>query len=415
MLILVNLALFIVVTGVNSRQPGVEDRVLQLAAFDPVAFGLHHTGGAGGRNGGQWWTLLTYQFTHAGWLHVLGNLLILWVFGPSIEDRFGKIGFTLFYLVGGVLAALVHGFFYPNPVVGASGAIAAVTGAFLVLFPRTHIKVLLFFFLVGVYELPAWVFIVFAVAKDIWGIGAPGEDVAFLAHIGGYAYGFGLAMLLLVTRILPHEDWSLFAIAKHAKRRADFKASAREADAEWKRRTEVSKPVAKPAARETEDPSRSRPGAGGVEERILWQRTDAQQVAAESKAENQRLTELRAALAAKVESGDAEGASHALRALLREARGAVGSRRVLVDAGNLFVAEGRHNDATTAYEAYLGALKGAPDSDENRVRLMLALVYQRYLKNPARATRVLAGIKGTFADNELHALAESLREELRTR
>ncbi|MFT3685213.1 MAG: rhomboid family intramembrane serine protease [Phycisphaerales bacterium] len=418
-LMLVNLALFIVMVGVNARHPGTDNRLQEVMAFDPIAFGLHPTHGAvltdEGANRGQWWTLFTYQFAHAGWFHVLGNLLILWVFGPGIEDRFGKIGFTVFYLLGGVLAALVHGLFHPNPVVGASGAIAAVTGAFLVLFPRTHIKVLLFFVLVGVYELPAWVFIVFAVAKDIWGVGTGGSDVAFLAHLGGYVYGFTIAMLLLMTRLLPQEDWSLFAIAKHAKRRADFKASAREADAEWKRRVESKRPTTsdKPLARESEDSGRTRTGPAGVEERILWQRMEAGEAEAASVVESERVATLRASLAAKVESGDGEAASEALRVLLKEARGAVGSRRVLVDAGNLFVAVGKHGDAAAAYEAFLGSLRGAPDSDENRVRLMLALVYQRYLKDPSRATRALAGIKGAFSDSELHALADSLRTELR--
>ncbi|MBY0307889.1 MAG: rhomboid family intramembrane serine protease, partial [Phycisphaerales bacterium] len=285
-ILLANVALFVAVKGMaGAGGPGAEERLLGLLSFDPIAFGLHK--GAGGfeplmlrpglsgesldGDGGAWWTLLTYQFAHGGVLHLLGNLLILWVFGPSVEDRLGKLGFTLFYLVGGVLAALLHGAFKANPVIGASGAIAAVTGAFLVLFPRTHIKVLIFMVLVGVYELPAWIFIVIAVAKDVWGAGSQADGVAFLAHIGGYVYGFSTAMLLLVTRVLPPEDWTLFAIARHAKRRAEFRASAREAEAEWKRRVE--REPARADAGQGAAPPKSQ--ARGVEERVLWQRMDA--------------------------------------------------------------------------------------------------------------------------------------------
>lgn len=440
-IMLANIAIFVAVAGLNANNQGAEERLLNQMAFDPVAFGIHKAPTGVFQNGlgtiasaflgervphnqGHWWTLITYQFAHAGFMHILGNLLILWVFGPSVEDRFGRIGFTVFYLAGGVLAALLHGYFEPYPVVGASGAIAAVTGAFLVLFPRTRIKLLFFFVLVGVYEIPAWVFIVLAVAKDVWGSATHGENIAFLAHIGGYSFGFCVSMLLLITHVLPQEDWTLFAIARHAKRRAEFKAAAREADLEWKRKIERPAdptPMRRRPARSGDADSngsgtaRNRPAArgAGVEERVLWQRMDADEARALTEVENTRFAALRADLAAKVAAGDASGASAAMRAVLKEGRGSSGNRRVLVEAGNLFTASGRHQDAADAYEAFLTSLKGMHDAEEGRVRLMLALVYQRYLKRPAKAATALAGIKGSFSDPELHALAESLRDELR--
>lgn len=459
-----NIALFIAMAGLGPTNPEGHAKVMNTLALDPVAMGLHSGGGGGleswgddpseeygepevrfrtdkdgkrvmeavwpaatrgPRGNGGWWTLLSYQFVHGDFLHILGNLLVLWVFGPAVEDRFGRLGFALFYLLGGVLAGVMHGVFQPNPVIGASGSIAAVTGAFLVLFPRTHVKLLLFFIYVGVYELPAWVFIAFAVVKDIWGAGIGGGGVAFLAHIGGYAFGFSVAMALIVTKLLPDEDYSLFAIARHAKRRADFKASAREAEMEWKKRIEKpSSPQTKAPAEKPRDPESGR-GAGygqrvkvptgGVEERVLWQRVDAKEAEAMTDRESARAAELRAALQAKVAADDAAGASHAFRSLLREGQPTRGNRRVLVEAGNLFAAAGKHRDAADAYETFLASLKGFTDAEEGRVRLMLALMYQRYLKDSPKAAAAMAGIKGSFSDAELQGLAEMLREELKAK
>jgi membrane associated rhomboid family serine protease len=186
--------------------------------------------------GPAWHTFITYQFLHAGFLHLLGNMLTLWVFGPNVEDRFGRFGFIGLYLGTGVLAGLAHVLFERAPVVGASGAIAGITGAYLVLFPRTSIKIFYFFLLIGIAWIPAWMFIVFAIAKDfvLTGLGW-GGNVATLAHLGGYATGFGVSMLLLSTRVIQPEGWDLFSITRQAKRRQDFRAAAEEAAANARR------------------------------------------------------------------------------------------------------------------------------------------------------------------------------------
>jgi len=435
---LLNILLFVVMAGMEQTNKEGLQRLNDALALDPVAVGLHGapTGwfeggdGKGGFEGegavfgqrvainsGGVWTLLTYQFVHAGFLHILGNMLVLWVFGPAVEDRFGRWGFALFYLLGGVLAGLMHGVFSAHPVIGASGAVAAVTGSFLVLFPRTHVKLLMFFVYVGVFELPAWLFIALAVVKDLWGLGTHGEGVAFLAHIGGYLFGFCTSMLLLLGKALPDEDWSLLAVFRQHRRRAEFKRLASEADREWKGRIEKpATPAASPA--EPADVERPRHPGRGVEERVLWQRMDASEAQALSEQESLRLAGLRSTLAERVAAGDAAGASSAFRVLLKEERGTGngrigGNRRTLADAGNLFASAGRHADAADAYEAFLSSLRGLTDPEEGRIRLMLALVAQRYLKDPKRATAALAGIKSEFSDPELHALADSLRQELK--
>jgi len=419
---ILNILLFVGMAGMERTDKEGFERLQERLAMDPVAMGLHRapTGvfGAGGMNdvslygqrvapnGGEWWTLLSYQFVHGGFWHLLGNLLVLWVFGPGIEDRFGKLGFALFYILGGVLAGLTHAVFDASPVIGASGAIAAVTGAFLVLFPRTHIRLLVFFFYIGVFELPAWFFIVFAVAKDVVGLGTHGDEVAFLAHLGGYTFGFFIAMTLLATKLLADEDWSLLAVFRQARRRAEFKRLAAEAE------REVGEKMQRPA-----DPVRARtavrPRVAQSEERVLWQRVDAADVEAEAQREHARAAELRAALSERVEVGDAPGAAAAFQALREAGRAAGGHRRLLMDTGNLLAAASLHADAASAYEAYLELCSGASDPEERRVRLMLALVAHRYLNNRERAVAALVGIKAAFDEPELHLLAQTLREELR--
>jgi membrane associated rhomboid family serine protease len=148
--------------------------------------------------------IFTSMFLHGGWVHILGNMLYLWIFGNNVEDRLGRITFLLFYLVGGVAAAGTQIAIDPEstaPLVGASGAIAAALGAYLVLYPGARILSLVFLgFFYQLIEVPALVVLGFwFVLQLIDGLGSLGGDnaqggVAFFAHIGGFVLGvlFGL-------------------------------------------------------------------------------------------------------------------------------------------------------------------------------------------------------------------------------
>jgi rhomboid family protein len=137
------------------------------------------------------------MFLHEGWLHIGGNMLFLWVFGNNVEDRLGRFTFLVFYLLGGVAATGLQLAFSPASVVpnlGASGAIAAVLGAYLVLFPGARVYTLVFFFLITFVELPAvLVLAVWFLLQLVSGIGGLGTDVnggvAYWAHVGGFAFG----------------------------------------------------------------------------------------------------------------------------------------------------------------------------------------------------------------------------------
>jgi membrane associated rhomboid family serine protease len=153
-------------------------------------------------------TLVTSQFLHGGWLHLLGNMLYLWIFGNNIEDRLGRFRFLGFYLAGGVAAGLTQVAIDPTsdvPMVGASGAIAATLGAYLVLYPRARITSLVFLgFFYQLIDVPAVIVLAFWIVLQLidgfasLGVSDVGGGVAFFAHIGGFAFGLLIALAVRV-------------------------------------------------------------------------------------------------------------------------------------------------------------------------------------------------------------------------
>ena len=147
-------------------------------------------------------TLVTSLFLHGGWLHLGGNMLYLWIFGDNVEDWMGHMGFLFFYVLSGAVATVSHALLNPTstaPLVGASGAIAGVLGAYLILFPRARIRSLaiLGFFVTSVsipavVFLPLWFLLQFFSGVASLGAGAGGGGVAWWAHVGGFVTGIVL-------------------------------------------------------------------------------------------------------------------------------------------------------------------------------------------------------------------------------
>lgn len=142
-------------------------------------------------------TILTSMFMHAGWMHIIGNMVFLWAFGPAIENAMGHVRFLVFYFAGGMIAMMAQILGDPHsliPCLGASGAIAAVMGAFIVAFPRDRIRTLLFIFIfVRITFIPAVLLIGFWLLIQVFNYGAVARvqtgGVAYLAHIGGFVFG----------------------------------------------------------------------------------------------------------------------------------------------------------------------------------------------------------------------------------
>ncbi len=358
------------------------------------------------------WQLISYQFVHDphGILHIAFNMLFLWVFGAAVEDRLGRIGFLAFYLVGGTVAALVHAAFYRNPVIGASGSIAAVTGAFLALFPRSRIKIFIFFFFVGIVSIPALWFIGFYMAIDVLRqlgdvMGRGGSNVAYMAHIAGYIYGFAVGFTLLATKLLKREEFDVFYLLTQSRRRAAFRAASRDGPAGlWdSAQADTGKRLAKRAAR-----------------------------AARPDPRDERRAELRARINRLLAAGDVKQAATIYQELLADAPApdtaildpAAGglpdtaySATVLAEQGQLDVAsqlyaQGELADAARAYELLIQSYPGSRRADE--VRLILGLLYVRHLKLPQRARELLEQVRPRLRDESQTRLADQLLAELAT-
>lgn len=151
-------------------------------------------------------TAVTSMFMHGGWFHLIGNMLFLWIYGNNVEDYFGPIKFFIFYILSGLAAVALFTLFGPNsqvPLVGASGAIAGVMGAYMVLHPRARITVLIIFFFIQFVVLPAKVVlgIWFAIQLFMSFAGsATGGGVAWMAHVGGFVFGYAVMRLLVGRR-----------------------------------------------------------------------------------------------------------------------------------------------------------------------------------------------------------------------
>lgn len=186
LIILVNAFAFFLELG------GGESFVLQWSVVPAQITSGHH-----------WITILTAMFLHGGWLHIIGNMIFFWAFGPEIEDAMGAGRYLVFYLLGGVVAMLAQVLADPHstiPNLGASGAIAAVMGAFIVTYPRDRIRTVLFIFVfVKITFIPAALLIGFWFITQLFQAGAVTHvqtgGVAYLAHVGGFIFGAVTARL----------------------------------------------------------------------------------------------------------------------------------------------------------------------------------------------------------------------------
>lgn len=162
-----------------------------------------------------WVNIFTAMFLHGGWFHLINNMWFLFVFGANMEARMGSIRYLIFYLLGGAAAGLLQTYILPSsdvPMIGASGAIAAVLGAYLILFPRSRIASLVpIFFIFTLVEIPAFVFLVFWFLSQLYsglfavqGGGASG--IAWWAHIGGFIFGVIMVSFFTIKRRIVYNN-----------------------------------------------------------------------------------------------------------------------------------------------------------------------------------------------------------------
>lgn len=313
----------------------------------------------------DWPTLyqfFTYQFLHADPMHLAGNMLFLWVFGNPVCGKMGSVSYLLFYLAGGVFAAWGYAVGATGPMLGASGAIAAVTTAYLALFPRSHVTVLFFFFLITYFQVPALILIVFKVI--LWdNILAPGlhggATVAYSAHLAGYLFGFVITMLMLWWRALPRDTFDMMALWKR-----------------WNQRRAYSAALADPQAR-----AQAKFGS------VARARSVSPEVVAVENARLDEVTDLRSRIADCVSGGDIGSAVTLYEQLVGVDAEQCLPQKQQLQVARQFYATGRFPQAAAAFERFLSCYPRSDDSDD--VRLLLGIVYARDLGQYETAEKYL--------------------------
>lgn len=294
------------------------------------------------------WQYITYQFMHGDFMHLLGNMLFLWIFGNAVCDRMGSLAYTLFYLAGGVFAGITFAWVAENPIVGASGSIAAVTTAFLALYPRVHIHMLIWvFFFITRFGLPASVLIVLKII--VWDnivapsiASGPTHNVAHSAHLGGYAFGFIVALILLYMRALPRNQFDLPALWDR-----------------WRRREGYVMPI---------------PSPRGAARPIRIETMDAQPLNEVPLTENEKLREQ---IVDAIRSRDYESATRDYVTLLDVEPALTLPRPQLLEFANYLAQSSQHSLAATAYQQFLAAYPQSADAPQ--VHLLLGMILNRYL------------------------------------
>lgn len=297
---------------------------------------------------------VTYAFMHDGPLHIAGNMLFLYIFGNNICDRLGNMAFLAFYVGGAIFAGIGYAALNQTGlVVGASGAVAAVTGAYLALLPRSHITLFYWLFImIGLTEVPSLWFILAFFAQDVFYSFSRSSDVAHIAHVSGSVFGFALCMLILKFRLLPRDHFDMLALVDR-----------------WNRRRTYNTVV-----RTGYDPfGYTRPGNSSK--------------GSLPPASVEQSQELRAQISEAVAHGDLAAAGELYKKLRAMDPSQTLARATQLDVASHYYSAQDYRSAADAYALYL---KNYPGADQaGQVSLMLGLAYGRHLGQPGKAREYL--------------------------
>jgi membrane associated rhomboid family serine protease len=322
------------------------------------------------------WQFVSYAFLHATPMHIIGNMFFLYLFGNNVNAKLGAIGYICLYLTGAVFSAVGHivlGTLYgPSglavPVLGASGAVAAVTGAYLVLFPQTLITVfywLLFF--IGTLEISALYFIGFKLIfwDNVLETSLP--NVAYDAHLSGYAFGI-LAMLgALAAGLVSGTSFDLWAMMK-----------------QWNRRRRYRDAVAGGY-----DPFAGRTMTKRIKVKEV-KKTEAE------KEQEEKVRQLRYEISSRIGERNLSAAAELYLELAGLDSKQILPRQYLLDIANQLASDGKHNQAAEAYERFLAHYNNYEYIEQ--VELMLGLLYSRYLDQPEAALKHLEAAAKRLTD-----------------
>jgi len=301
----------------------------------------------------QLYQFFTYQFLHGGFMHIAGNMLFLYIFGNNVCDKLRGPAYLAFYLAGGVFAGIAHVMTSSGGVLGASGAIAAVMGAYLALLPASRITVLFIFFIITTFEIPAmWLVLIFFLrdlANQFSGTLGGKEAVAYMAHIGGTVFGFTVTMILLRFALLPRDIWDLPGVIDR-----------------WNRRR-----VHRDAVNRGYNPFATAVEASDFKPHPMAD----------------RIQDVRASISEAIAKRDMNEAAKLYLEVHAMDPNQVLSKQNQMDVANQLYESELHPAAADAYELYL---RNYPKGEQvDHVKLILGLLYSRYLNRFDRAKELL--------------------------
>lgn len=318
----------------------------------------------------SWWQFVSYAFLHADPWHIIFNMFFLYLFGNNVNDRLGHVWYVCFYLAGAVFSGLGHMALHSasyTPTLGASGAVAAVTGAYLVLFPQTLITVLYWFFFIGTVQIPALYFIAFKLILLDNVLARGHGNIAYDAHLAGYGFGIGAALALLVTGLTSSSSYDLWAMIKRWNRRRQYRDVVSSGYDPFtgqtaRKRVTVREVKKSPAEREFE----------------------------------QRISDLRNEIGSRIAQRNLSAAADRYLELMKLDSKQVLPRQHLLDIANQLTSDKRAAESAQAYEQFLAHYSGYEYAEQ--VELMLGILYARYLNQPQQAVKHLQAAAEKLTD-----------------
>jgi membrane associated rhomboid family serine protease len=308
-----------------------------------------------------WWTFVTYAFLHHDLWHLLFNMFFLHLFGRNVNDKLGPSGYVVFYILGAVAGGMGQAILHVSPPVatlGASGAVAAVTGAYLVLFPQTLLTVVYWFFFIGTVEIPTLYFIALKMILLDNVLARGRGNIAYDAHLAGYAFGIGVTMGLLATRLVSTSNLDLLAMLKRWNRRRRYRdvvAGGYDPFAG----TSARKPVV----------------ATPVKKTVAQMQQEAE------------VREFRTAISQRIMQRNLAEAANLYVGLMKVDSEQLLPRQYLLDIANQLASDHRSSEAAWAYEQFLTHYGTSEHAEQ--VELMVGILYSRYLHKPEEAVKHL--------------------------
>jgi membrane associated rhomboid family serine protease len=315
----------------------------------------------------------SYSILHDGVMHIASNMLFLYIFGNNVNDKMGSLGYLGFYLAGVVFSGVGQvaiGGGGSRPIIGASGGVAAVTGAYMVLSPRAHVTLLYYFLFIGVIEIPsAWFIGFFFVQEFFLNFSGMDAGVAHMAHLAGAGFGFVVTFGLLSANLLPRDHFDVVALAK-----------------QWNRRRQFRDITAKGY-----DPFAYSPSARIRAEHRLPAPADPKQ---------EQIQDIRARIADAMSQRDHAKAAELYVQLRGVDPEQVLARQTQLDVANQLASQQNYDQAAAAYELFLRHYKNFEQIEQ--IELMLGLIYARYLSRYDRAKEyLLRAMARLHGDREL--------------